>query len=85
MVLCCIEKGIAIDELSLEELKNISPVFQEDFYDAVSMETCVRKRLTIGAPGQEAMKQVLALEKEYLGSDWKAGLKEWEEGLLRDV
>ena len=45
----------------------ISPVFEEDIYDAISMKTCVEKRLTIGAPGKEAMKQVIAADKEY----WK--------------
>ncbi len=74
IVLYCIEKGIAIDEMSLEELKAISPVFEEDVYEAISMETCVNKRLTIGAPGKEAMEKVIAIEKEYLeknhDSDW---------------
>ncbi len=66
IVLFCIEKGIAIDDMTLDELKAISPVFEEDIYEAISMETCVNKRLTIGAPGKEAMEQVVALEKEYL-------------------
>ena len=72
MVLYCIDKGIAIDDMSLEELKAISPVFEEDIYDAISMETCVNKRLTIGAPGKEAMEKVIAIEKEYLKNegDW---------------
>ena len=56
--------------MSLEELKAISPVFEADIYDAISMETCVNKRLTIGAPGKEAMENVIALEKEYLAYDW---------------
>ena len=59
LVLYCIEKDKAIDELSLEELKAINPVFEEDIYEAVSMETCVNKRLTLGAPGEEAMKRVI--------------------------
>ena len=66
IVLYCIEKGIAIDDMSLAELKAISPVFEEDIYEAISMETCVNKRLTIGAPGKEAMEKVITLEKEYL-------------------
>ena len=70
IVLYCIDKGIAIDDMSLEELKAISPVFEEDIYDAISMDTCVNKRLTIGAPGKEAMDQVIAIEKEYLAHDW---------------
>ena len=66
IVLYCIEKGIAIDDMSLEELKAISPVFEEDIYEAISMEACASKRLTIGAPGREAMERVIAVEKEYL-------------------
>lgn len=66
IVLDCIDKNIAIDDMSLDELKAISPVFEEDIYDAISMETCVNKRLTIGAPGKAAMEQVIALEREYL-------------------
>lgn len=70
IVLYCIDKGIAIDDMSLEELKAISPVFEEDIYEAISMETCVNKRLTVGAPGKEAMERVIAVEKEYLTEDW---------------
>ncbi len=70
LVLYCIDQGKAIDQLSLEELKAICPVFEQDIYDAISMETCVSKRLTIGAPGQEAMKKVIGIEKEYLAEDW---------------
>ncbi len=66
IVLFCIEKGIAIDDMTLEELKAISPVFEEDIYEAISMETCVNKRLTIGAPGKEAMEQVIACKKKSL-------------------
>lgn len=70
IVLYCIEKSIAIDDMSLEELHAISPVFEADIYDAVSMETCVNKRLTIGAPGKDAMECVIAMEKKYLAKDW---------------
>lgn len=66
LVLYCIDKGCAIDDLSLEELKAISPVFESDVYEAVSLKTCVEKRLTVGAPGRGAMERVLALEEDYL-------------------
>lgn len=66
LVLYCIEKDKAIDELSIDELKEISPVFGQDVYDAVSLETCVNKRMTIGAPGPDAMKEVIRINKEYL-------------------
>ncbi len=66
LVLYCIEKNIALDDMTLEEYREISPVFEEDIFDAVSMETCVNKRLTAGAPGKKAMKQVIKLYKQYL-------------------
>ena len=66
LVLYCIDKGISLDEMSLEEYQKISPVFREDIYEAISMKTCVEKRTTIGAPGQEAMKQIIAVNKKYL-------------------
>lgn len=83
IVLYCIDRNIAIDDMSLEELKQISPVFEEDIFEAVSMETCVKKRLTIGAPGQQAMRKVIALEKEYLSRDWKKEIADWEHELLK--
>ena len=55
IVLYCLDKKIAIDDMSLDELKAICPVFEEDIYEAISMETCVNKRLTVGAPGKDAM------------------------------
>lgn len=66
LVLFCIEKGIALDDMSLEEYKAISPVFEEDIYEAISLKTCVEKRMTIGAPGQEAMKKVIEIYRKKL-------------------
>ena len=66
MVLYCIEKDKAIEELSMEEFQAISPVFDNDIYEAVSLKTCVEKRNTIGAPGPEAMKKVVELCRERL-------------------
>ena len=70
LVLYCIEKNTSIDALSLEELKAISPVFEADIYEAVSLKTCVDKRLTIGAPGEEAMKEVIRINKGFLSQFW---------------
>ena len=68
VVLYCIEKDMAIDDMSLEELKSISPAFEEDIFDAISMETCVNKRLTVGAPGHDAMINEIKACKEFLNS-----------------
>ncbi len=66
LVLYCIDKNIALDDMSLEEYKAISPVFEEDIYEAISMKTCVEMRNTIGAPGKSAMEQAIELEEAYL-------------------
>lgn len=66
LVLLCIDKGISLDELPLEEYQKISPVFQGDIYEAIAMKTCVEKRNTIGAPGEAAMNQVIAANEKYL-------------------
>ena len=66
LVLYCIEKDTSIDALSLEELRSISDKFDEDIYDAISLKTCVEKRMTIGAPGPEAMKKVIESCKKRL-------------------
>ncbi len=66
LVLFCIEKNIALDDMTLDEYKTISPVFQEDIYEAISLKTCVNMRNTIGAPGTEAMKKVVAINEDFL-------------------
>ena len=65
-MLYCIEKDIALDDMTLEEYQAISPVFEADIYEAISMKTCVEKRNTIGAPGKEAMKKVIQIYENYL-------------------
>ncbi len=66
LVLYCIDKNIALDDMTLDEYKKISPVFEEDIYDAISLKTCVEKRTTLGAPGKDAMNKVIELNKKYL-------------------
>ena len=68
LVLLCIDKGIALDDLSLDEYKAVSPVFEDDIYDAISLKTCVEKRLTLGAPGSEMMNKVISIYDEYMNN-----------------
>ena len=68
LALLCINENKALDDLTLEQFKSISPGFEEDIYDAISMKTCVEKRVTIGAPGAEAMKKVVEVYKKELNA-----------------
>ena len=66
LVLRCIAENKALDDLMLEEYREECPAFDEDIYDAISMKTCVERRLTLGAPGEAVMRQVIAENKAYL-------------------
>ena len=66
LVLLCLDKHISLDELPLDEYQKISPAFEEDIYDAISMKNCVERRNTIGAPGADAMQAVIEQNKKYL-------------------
>ncbi|MBR6383190.1 MAG: argininosuccinate lyase, partial [Lachnospiraceae bacterium] len=52
LVLLCLDKKCAIEDLSVAELKELSELFDEDVYDAISLKTCVERRMTKGAPGE---------------------------------
>ncbi len=69
LVLYCVNHKKSLDELSLEEYKTISDIFEEDIYKTISLETCVQKRLTIGAPSEKAMQTVIAFNKTYLAEN----------------
>jgi argininosuccinate lyase len=63
IVLECIKRNIMIEELTLEELKGFSPIFEEDVYHAIDLVTCVEERKVIGGPSTESVKmQIAALE-----------------------
>ncbi len=66
LVLYCIEKNTSIDKLCLQELKEISSVFEEDVFSEISLEACVEKRLTYGAPGSLVMKRQVEENEKYL-------------------
>lgn len=66
LVLYGIEHHKALDDCTLDEYKAVCDVFDDDIYDAISLKTCVEKRLTIGAPGKSAMDAVIAQYEQYL-------------------
>ena len=59
LVLYGLTNDKALLDFSLDEYRAISPVFDEDIYEAISLKTCVEKRMTIGAPGPDAMSEVI--------------------------
>ena len=55
----CIENGISLLDVSLDKLKEFSPAFEEDVYDAISLKTCVEGRSLIGGPAPDTVKKYL--------------------------
>ena len=68
IVLYCIRRNVAIDHLCLDKLKEFSPLFQEDIYEEISLETCVEERKVIGGPSSSSVKlQLEVLDKSIKG------------------
>ncbi len=59
IVLHCINKGIAIEEMSMEEFKSFSDKFDEDIYDKISIESCIRAKKSKGSTSFESVKEQL--------------------------
>ena len=55
----CIENNTSLEKLPLETLKEFSPAFEEDVYEAISLKTCVKGRSLIGGPAPETVKKYL--------------------------
>ncbi len=62
----CIDKNFVLDDYPLEEYQKHSPLFEEDLYEEISLETCVNKRLSEGGASPESVKKQVAWVKEQL-------------------
>ena len=60
LVALCIKKGTTLEELPLEEYKNICDMFDDGVYSAIDLDKCVNDRTSLGGP---APKNVLAQVK----------------------
>ena len=59
LVALCIEKNTTFEELSIEDYKLASSVFEEDVYEAINLEHCVNERKVIGGPSAEMVERQL--------------------------
>ena len=66
LVLYCINHNTNLDDLSLEEYKAISPVFNESVYDAIRVEKCVEARNIVGGPSKEYITKLIGINDEYI-------------------
>ena len=59
LVAFCIEKGMTLETLPIEEYKKMSELFADDIYTAINLETCVNQRTSEGGPSPvSVIKQV---------------------------
>ena len=66
LVAQCIEKGLTLETLPIEEYKAACPEFDEDIYEKISLEVCVRERKSAGGPAPCEVKRQIAKVREFL-------------------
>ena len=59
----CIANGKVLDTLTIEEYKSFDPIFEEDLYNEISLETCVSKRISKGGTGKASIEEQIAYVK----------------------
>ena len=64
LVLYCVNNNTSLEDLSLDEFKEISPVFNESVYDAISVEKCVEARKIPGGPSPEYIKSLIETNRK---------------------
>ena len=72
-VLTCVERGIALDQLSLEKMQSFSPLVEEDVYSMINVDRCVAARKVPGGPAPDAVREAIdnirrKLQKAEVGS-----------------
>ena len=65
LVAYCIKNRTVLENLSIEEFRELSPVFDDDVYEAIKLETCVNMRKADGGPAPEAVKKQIEFARKY--------------------
>ncbi len=67
----CLARGIYLQDMTLEEYQRLSPLFDRDIYDAISPETCVKNRNSLGGTSYEQVQRQLSAARKLLDSEQK--------------
>jgi argininosuccinate lyase len=57
LVSYCIDNNKTLESLTIEEYKNADNLFEDDVYEAISLENCVKKRDVVGGPAPKTVLQ----------------------------
>ena len=66
LVAQCIEKNLTLETLPIEDYKAMTELFDNDVYDAINLETCVRERKSEGAPSPESVTEQINIARKAL-------------------
>lgn len=66
LVARCIAEGKTLETLPLDAYQEASPVFAEDVFQAISLDTCVRERRSYGGPCPDSVREQIRLTREQL-------------------
>ena len=62
----CIDENIVLDNMELSEYQKISDLFDSDLYDEISLETCIKKRISAGSTGYESVEKQIDYVTEFI-------------------
>ena len=66
LVLGCCDKGLSLGQLTIEDYRRVSPVFQEDILEVIKPENCVAARNIPGGPAPEQVKAHIQKSRDFL-------------------
>ena len=66
IVAYCIEKGYVLETMPLDDYKKYSDLFEEDLFTEISLETCVKKRISAGGTGLESVEKQIEYVSEFI-------------------
>ena len=64
LVALCIDKGLTLETLPLDEYKAVCDLFDDGVYTAINLEKCVNDRKVIGSPCKESVINQISVAKQ---------------------
>ena len=65
----CVAENKTLEDVKLEEYQSITPLFEGDLYEAISLKTCVEKRISEGGTGSASVQKQIKSLKEFLKNE----------------
>ncbi|MCQ2486059.1 MAG: argininosuccinate lyase [Clostridia bacterium] len=66
IVAYCIDKGLVLETMPLADYKKYSELFEDDLYEEISLETCVKKRISAGGTGLDSVEKQIEYVSEFI-------------------